>query len=269
MTDQCFLIMPGDKPCTSGPYNRLRGEKLLSIYEKDARVKGCLMLVDTDFINYLTGDPSNPARFPNLDSEPGRLAQEIADFHDGFGPGPLMKQENLYHRIKYSNKFRNQQLIQDTLPEIQRKASGKPGQPRICYCSIAMPENSCPSLRRDLITCSYRHCTIKNFHKSCVKKLGVENVSRWYCTHCEKQMQLTAYKVLCVPELMEISDSASVQSPRHQDLGHEVKKFAETVDQLFSTMAGELEQLVPGRLWGHFTNLSSVRVTHRAQRRSF
>lgn len=65
------------------------------------------MLVDTDFINYLTGDPSNPARFPDLDVEPGRLAQEIANFHYGFRSEPLMKQESLYYHLKCSNKLKN------------------------------------------------------------------------------------------------------------------------------------------------------------------
>ncbi|EUC45426.1 hypothetical protein COCMIDRAFT_26360 [Bipolaris oryzae ATCC 44560] len=203
-TDQCFLIMPGDKPCTSGPYNRLRG------------------------------DLSNPAWFPNLDLEPGRLAQEIADFHDGLAPGPLMKQEYQYHRLKCSNKLKNQQLILDTLLEIRREASGRRGQLHICYCNIAIPENPSPSLHEDLITCSYQYCTIKTFHKSCVKKLGMENVSRWYCTHCEKQMRLVAYKALRMSDRMDISDNASVQSPRHQNQGHLTKRFTETVDQFFS-----------------------------------
>lgn len=77
-------------------------------------------------------------------------------------------------------------------------------------------------------------------------------------------MQLTAYNVLRMSDRMDISDSASVQSPRHQDLGHLVKKFAETVDQLFSMTEGELGRLVPGRLLGRFRNLSGVSVPHRA-----
>jgi hypothetical protein len=54
------------------------------------------------------------------------------------------------------------------------------------------------------VRCSYRKCEFGGFfHKRCVKKLGVEKVSRWYCTACEKKMKMWACKALHTPYQFE------------------------------------------------------------------
>ncbi|KAI4672066.1 uncharacterized protein J4E78_000566 [Alternaria triticimaculans] len=179
---------------STGPFNRLRGEKLLSLYEKDHRTKGRLMLVDDDLINYLIEDPAIRARNRNPDGIPDRLQKEYDDVKNGFNPGALMAQELRFERLYAKNGFNKQELTQVMLQDIQHNELERPGTERICYCRATAPKGGL--LAKDTVVCSHRDCTTTYFHKSCVKKLGVEKVSRWYCTSCEQQMKILACQTL-------------------------------------------------------------------------
>src|SRR3954464_14066026 len=93
MRDQCYLVLPSDEPCSTGPYNRIRGEKLMAMYEKDDHTKGRLMLVDDDMLDYLMELPMSRGHSSTLDTMPRRLAREYVDSIDRRIPTPLMDQE--------------------------------------------------------------------------------------------------------------------------------------------------------------------------------
>jgi hypothetical protein len=193
MADQCYLVLPCGELCTSGPYNRLRGEKLLSLYNTVASTKGRLMLVDDDLIHYFMEDPSSRARNGGL-GVPDRLAKEYIEFTDGRNPGPLMEQERQFERLWSKNKLIKHQLTQKTLHCIQRNQFERAGTQYMCYCRGAVPKGGVTV--KDTVVCSHRDCHTRYFHKSCVKRLGVEKVSRWYCTSCEYQMKVLARQTL-------------------------------------------------------------------------
>ncbi|CAN9219811.1 unnamed protein product [Alternaria alternata] len=116
----CYLAMPCVELCSTGPFNRLRGEKLLSLYEKDHRTKGRLMLIDDDLINYFMEDPISRSRNRNPDGVPARLQKEYDDVKNGYNPGTLMAQELRFERLYAKNGFMKQELTQSMLQDIQR-----------------------------------------------------------------------------------------------------------------------------------------------------
>ncbi|KAF2129678.1 hypothetical protein P153DRAFT_423203 [Dothidotthia symphoricarpi CBS 119687] len=201
VSDQCYLIYPGspDDICSSGPYNRLRGENLKAIYERDPTFKGRIMLADDDMAMWLMNDkPTRHLRTPSsiinrLADMPQRLALEYADFQDGYNRGPLMEQERTFERIRLTNKAMKKQITRKMLLAFQRKTTDCKDTAYMCYCYGEAPERYDA---RTMVMCSYRDCDIGYFHKSCVKKLGVEKVSHWYCTGCEQQMGVAARQLL-------------------------------------------------------------------------
>ena len=201
LSDQCYLIYPGSPAdmCCSGPYNRLRGEKLKATYQQDNMFKGRILLADDDMATWLMKDPSKhdlrvPSNiFDRLTDMPKRLALEYAEYYCGYNPGPLMEQERLFERIRQKNKAMKQQLTMGMLLEFQRSNIDRKGVVYMCYCHDEAPAQFAS---KDIVMCSHRDCEVGYFHKSCVKKLGVEKVSRWYCTDCEKQMRVVASQML-------------------------------------------------------------------------
>ncbi|CAO2654626.1 Nn.00g113590.m01.CDS01 [Neocucurbitaria sp. VM-36] len=214
LLDKCYLVYPCGELCTSGPYNRLRGEKLLAMYEKDSRTSGRLMLVDDDMVHYLMQDPSCRAHNGEPIAMPERLAVEYTDFADGHNPGPLMEQERQFERLWQKNKAIKQHISRKMLQDIQRRTFERPGTEYICYCQAAVPEENHDSI--DIIPCSYRDCERVLFHKSCVKNLGVDKVSRWYCTSCEKEMQALARVTLRALGFKDIPYEADVDGEFEQ-----------------------------------------------------
>ncbi|KAF1841280.1 uncharacterized protein K460DRAFT_399093 [Cucurbitaria berberidis CBS 394.84] len=194
LKDMCYLVYPCDDLCSSGPYNRLRGEKLMDMYEKDSRTKGRLMLVDEDLISYFMEDPSSRARNRDLSAVPERLAAEYIGCADGYIPGPLMGQERQFEHLWNKNKVIKEQISRNMLQAIQRQKFERPGAEYMCYCQENVPEEGLAT--KNVITCSHRDCDVVYFHKSCVKNLGVDKVSLWFCTSCEKRMKVLAHQTL-------------------------------------------------------------------------
>jgi hypothetical protein len=152
------------------------------------------MLIDDDLINYFMEDPASRARNRNPDGVPARLQKEYDDVKNGYSPGPLMAQELRFERLYAKNGFIKQELTQHMLQDIQRTCFESPSTKFMCYCRAAVPKKGSPA--KETVVCSHRDCPIEYFHKACVKKLGVDMVSRWYCTECEQQMKFLARQTL-------------------------------------------------------------------------
>jgi hypothetical protein len=177
----------------TGPFNRLRGEKLLAKYEQEEEIKGRIMLVDSELMNYFMLEPHERGIGGDAALMPKRLATEYSDYTDGYNPGPLMEQEKIFERLWAKNKMIKRQLSRDMLADIQDRKFENADMDFYCYCHETMPETALP---KNTVECAHGDCPVRYFHKSCVKKLGVDKVSRWFCTLCEQQMRSLAHQTL-------------------------------------------------------------------------
>jgi hypothetical protein len=184
--DQCHLVYPCKYILSSGPYNRLRGEKLLAMYQTDHRFKDRIMLVDEELMGWFVQDP--------LARIPPRLSLEHSLLEDGYAAGPLMKQENKFGKLYHSNNLIKHEISPKSLADILVDKFEHTKTPAFCYCHYNMPKGGV--IPEDVVECTYRDCKLKYFHKSCVKELGFEKVSRWLCTDCEARMQSLANRFL-------------------------------------------------------------------------
>ena len=197
---------PGKQLCASGLYNRVQGEHLMAAYERHESTKGRVMLVDDDLMSYFM-DINNSSSKLDPASMPPRLSREYSEFVTGYDRGPLMKQELVFERLMAKNMAMKHPLTMRNLQDIQCQNTGRKGSVELCYCRTEVAKNV-PAIKKeskkDFVWCTYRKCEFGGiFHKLCVKKLGVEKVSRWYCTSCEKQMRIVARKALNVPQMDE------------------------------------------------------------------
>lgn len=216
MRDQCYLVLPCQELYSTGPYNRIRGEKLMALYETNDRTKGRLMLVDDDMLDYLLEVSADG--FFNRDPGimPTRLAKEYLDSNDRRIPTPLIEQECRFQQLWARNVIIKEKLTQDTLRDIQRNTVECAGTQYMCYCRDDIAEQM--SLGKDIIACSFRHCSIRYFHESCVKDLGVEKVSRWYCADCAHRMRVVARhtldKIDCGMEVKKMAKGVVIKTSR-------------------------------------------------------
>ena len=171
----------------------------MALYEKHDLTRGRIILVDDDLVTYF-GDINNSPSKPDLTSMPPRLLREHTEFLAGYELGPLMKKELEFERLFVKNTTIKQSLTRGMLQKIQRQDSGCKSSVQLCYCQAEVVLNTYEIKKEfgnGFVNCSYRKCEFGGlFHKRCVKKLGVEKVSRWYCTACEEQMKKSAYKAL-------------------------------------------------------------------------
>jgi hypothetical protein len=163
------------------------------MYQKDARFKGRIMLVDNDLLEYFIQDPSSRMANRHTTDAPKRLAIEYNHFEDGYNPGTLMHQEKLFEQLWLKNKFIKHQLSSEMLADVQHGVF-EHTKKFFCYCHDNMPKGG--AAPKDVVECTHRDCKLTYFHKSCVKKLGVAKVSRWLCTGCEENMRSLAYRTL-------------------------------------------------------------------------
>ena len=195
-------MYPGKQPSSAGPFNRAHGQRLVAMYEQQELTRGRVMLVDDDLVSYFLDLNTAPGR-PDIGSMPPRLLREHEEFLKGYERGPLMKQEIEFERLFLKNMALKHDLTSEMLQVMQRKDDSVEGAVQLCYCrSAVLPKVSgiCKEFGNGYVRCAYRKCDFGGFfHKRCVKKLGVEKVSRWYCTTCEKKMRMWAYKALNIP----------------------------------------------------------------------
>lgn len=171
----------------------------MAMYEQHELTKGRIMLVDDDLVSYFLDINASP-RKPDLGGMPPRLLREHTGFLEGYDRDPLMKQEAEFERLFVKNTTMRHQLTTKMLRDIQCQNDGGKGSVQLCYCKTAVLPKVSEITKRfgnGFVSCSYRKCEFGGvFHKRCVKNLGIEKVSRWYCTACEKKMKVWAYKAL-------------------------------------------------------------------------
>jgi len=161
------------------------------MYQEEEHFKNRIMLVDYEIMEYLQMDPAT-RMFDKL-SIPKRLAYEYEDFADGHKPGPLMKQEDNFERLRSKNKLLKRKITQEMLGKIAREKFERKDQDSMCYCHVSIPEEGLP---KGTVECAHRNCSMKYFHRACVKNLGVDQVTRWYCTECHEHMRILANQTL-------------------------------------------------------------------------
>jgi hypothetical protein len=197
------------------------------------------MLVDDDLVDYFLEDPACRC----IQDMPPRLAKEYEVFSDGYNPGPLMGQERQFERLWARNQATKQELTQKMLEQIQRDKFEPAATKYMCYCRATIPKRG--ALAKDTVICSHSGCPTVIFHKSCVKKLGVEKVSRWYCTTCESQMKRAACKVL--RELgytdIPVDKSTAIATEYDEEMLQQI--FEEKLDALMDMPQHEYEKLMP------------------------
>lgn len=196
----------------------------MAMFEEDSRTKGRVMLVDDELVPYLMEDPQARTGSRNACVMPKCLADEYDDFYDGYDRGPLMEQERLFDRLLHKNKVIKQKITRRMLQNIQREFERGPV---MCFCQDTIPEEGFQNM--DVIVCSHRDCTIGVFHKFCVKKLGFDKVTRWYCTSCEQKMGALARKTLRDLGYTDIPDECG---PEEQKLREMLKMTPSMMKQL-------------------------------------
>lgn len=173
----------------------------MATYQQHEETKDRVILVDCSMALYLI---SSYGTFSQQDRSlmPFGLVQEHKEYQDGFECGPLMKQELDYKRKLFKNMITGRPLTIEVLQDIHSRSNGSEGSIKICYCITEVQTMSKfkKELGTGIVECSYHECEFGGyFHKDCVMKLGVEKVSRWYCTSCEKRMKILAYEALNIP----------------------------------------------------------------------
>jgi hypothetical protein len=194
----------------TGPYNRLHGQKLLNKYREHEQLKNRIMLVDDELLNYFMIDPQDRSSQLGKSKIFKRIAAEYAAHIKGSPPGPLMEQERLFDRMWNKNNIMKHEITQDMLMEL-RESVLVAGPPLMCYCQDVAPLDQ--SLK-NVVECSHRDCRFQFFHRACVKDLGIDKVSRWYCTECNGKMQLLAYKTLRELGFENVPDDDTVPDNR-------------------------------------------------------
>lgn len=235
LRDLCYLAYPCGNLCTSGPYNRLKGERLLAMYEMDCRTKGRVMLVDSDLIYYFMLDPSARAALQyEPEIIPERLAAEYAEFSQGRKPGPLMEQERQFERLWHKNAISKHHISSKDLKVIQRQKIEILDVTRMCYCQVTLPDEG--DMPKDIFMCSHHDCEYVYFHKSCVKKLGVDKVSRWFCTSCEEKMKMLARQTL--------RDLGYTDVPNEEDFDGflDMKNFEQNFEKIMNMPNGIMDE---------------------------
>lgn len=192
LLDRCYLVYPGENLLQTGPYNRAYAQKLLNDYRQHEHLKDRIMMVDEDLLSYLMMDPADRSHDLQKSKVLKRLAAECAANIKGSPPGPLMQQEALFDRLWNKNNIMKHEITQGMLTGL-KEVMVVAGAPLMCYCRNALPRGMS---NNNVVECSHRDCRFKFFHKTCVKDLGTDLVSRWYCTECHGKMQLLAYKTL-------------------------------------------------------------------------
>jgi hypothetical protein len=173
----------------------------MAMYEQHERTRGRLMLVDEDVVTYFMDDTNTPSK-PDHASMPARLLWEHIEFLEGYERGPLMKQEFEFDQLFVKNVAIKHPITMRMLLDIQCHSNGRKDTLKLCYCYTEVQNLSevGKEFSKGFVRCSYGKCEFGGiFHKRCVKKLGVEKVSRWYCTACEREMKILACKTLEIP----------------------------------------------------------------------
>jgi len=153
-----------------------------------------LMLVDEDMVDYLIQVSMDRLNYHDPAIMPPRLAKEYLDGVYRCIPTPLIEQKSQFQKLLDRNRIITEELTQELVRDMQRDIFECTSKQRMCYCQDEIPEQI--STAKDIVVCSYEDCSTQFFHKSCVKNLGVEKVSHWYCADCAHEMRAVAHDAL-------------------------------------------------------------------------
>jgi hypothetical protein len=199
--DLVAVIYPTlSKPLVTRICNRLYGERLLSLFYKDPLTTGRMMLVENDLLPFLQQYPpsAHPAStlLSDDDEEEGTdpadadllIQRKDARLQmKNFGNDPVTRPQMIQYVHMAADNNERPVPSRTMLKEMQ-KAFEPRGLERICYCQspVDWPGG------KGTVCCSGKDCTIKTFHRYCVREFYPHTVTRWYCPSCMKLMKATA-----------------------------------------------------------------------------
>lgn len=151
------------------------------------------MLLDDVIYNYVHDTIGTPYGHCITETMPKALASEYAEFFGYSKPaGPLMEQEHKFHCLAAKNKVNKHILSREVLHKMQLNFEPLKCT-YTCYCHAKVTPGVVP---QGTMICSHRGCKDVYFHKACIPKGQVGNVSRWYCTQCSLEMKALAIDTL-------------------------------------------------------------------------
>jgi len=151
------------------------------------------MVVDDVLYDYLHSTMGESYGDCITETMPNALAREYTDFFEKLkGAGPLMQQEHLFQRLAAKNKLMKHTISREVLQKMQLTFEPQKFT-YTCYCHAKVTPGVIPE---GAIVCSRRGCRDEYFHKACVTKRRIENVSRWYCMPCSLEMKALAQDTL-------------------------------------------------------------------------
>jgi len=180
--DQCYIVFPSYRTQSVGPYNRLRAEKLFPILNSRQGMKNKLAIIDLDLYPWVTRSRA---------AHPHRLTLEYHRYRNGQKAGRLMHQELAYYELWHQNRHLPQISTADL--EKGRKEAEPEGTERVCYCMDLVPEKIDMV---EFVACSFKRCTIRLFHKRCLRNQGFDMLTKWYCTYCQGEMASLAEQLI-------------------------------------------------------------------------
>ncbi|KAF2121344.1 hypothetical protein BDV96DRAFT_682593 [Lophiotrema nucula] len=195
LSDVVSLVLPAhSESLTCGPFNRLRAEKLLILFNAQfPDIRGRLMLVDTPLLEWLIFGQKDFSRPP-----PVGLMKDKAAYWSGYPTGRMMKQEQEFNTLSISNATAARQWTHAQLMELHSKVEPVTEE-QICYCDGPDPANAFASSLAselsstfDTIECSFKGCSIEKFHRECVHEWFPDTLSKFYCTECQIEMERLA-----------------------------------------------------------------------------
>lgn len=200
-----YIVYADTNPRRLGPFNYMRGEKLMAFLEQQPETKGRLMLVDEDIYDWLSTEGRAWRLYHLVASKlalkhlPMRLSWELQDYLHGSPKGRLLKQIDRFHELSDKNaRLRSVGSSPDITIELLKTLCEKrePGDfaKGICYCKETVPAD--PEKNNELVECEYVDCLTKFFHRRCMEKLNYSHVTTWFCRDCEQIMSTEAQKVL-------------------------------------------------------------------------
>lgn len=186
LIDRCFLAFPHNRPQFIGPFNRIRGQKLIHQFQSIERFRNRLLLVDDDVKDYLHFN--NPAHMPT------RFFHDLHEYMETDVTTPLLQQEISWKELVEINSHMSIPVTADELRRVQVTEFERRNVPYVCYCARDVDTGE-PGYQ-ETVMCNYKACTMKSFHRPCISSLGYNKVTNWYCTYCEYEMENAARQFL-------------------------------------------------------------------------
>jgi hypothetical protein len=197
--EQSYVVCPMRGTYFEGPFNRARAQKVLAHFEANPLTKGKFMLIDDDMLSWLLSDKKRSECIPEhiLNDMPTKLCFEVTGYSRGGKKGRLMRQTEDFRLLDYDNNDPKNIVSRKELRQIYEAfKTGSGGSEQICYCEQHKKKNDI------VVECAFRYCKYRTFHRDCVERLGVDEVSTWYCPDCEETLGRIANIVLLEVELM-------------------------------------------------------------------